>query len=88
MNKSEPVGVVLRAVHRLWDPVRTWLARFVMPKFLGVSVVAPSADLLSRYLITHWMSRGLAVMAWTSNEPLDRDWLLAQGVSVCTDRCF
>ncbi|XP_057291670.1 glycerophosphodiester phosphodiesterase 1-like [Hydractinia symbiolongicarpus] len=68
------------------DKLAEVLIHTYLPDFLGVSVVAMQKDHLSKRYINKWRENGIEVVAWTVNNPLEKQYLLENlGVPIITD---
>ena len=68
------------------DKLSEVLVHSVMTDFLGVPLVAMHKDHLSKRYVDAWRAKGVEVMAWTVNDPVEKDFLLKKlGIPIVTD---
>lgn len=61
----------------------------LLASFLGLSLLCPNFDLVSRHFInTNMHKHGLTIVSWDVKTPFERNWLLDQGCSSITDSVF
>ena len=59
------------AVMRLIDAAYPWLLENILWFFIGLSAVLVHKDLVTPAYVRLWRDKGIRVMAWTVNDPLD-----------------
>jgi len=70
----------------LLDTVVELIVHSILTDFLGVSLVVMQKDHLSKRYIDMWRSKGVEVLAWTVNDPLEKEFLLKKlGIAIVTD---
>ena len=57
------------------DYIIEWMVHEFMWYFLGLSAVLVHKDVLTVGYVQKWRERGLRIIAWTVNNPLERDYL-------------
>ncbi|OQR74890.1 glycerophosphodiester phosphodiesterase 1-like [Tropilaelaps mercedesae] len=77
-------------------PIKQWAAEIIDPlldwsvhKFLwhltGCSAVLIIKDCICPQYLRQWRARGIRVLSWTPNNPIEKDYILSLGVSLITD---
>lgn len=68
------------------DLVYPWLLENVLWFFIGLSAVLVHKSLVNRQYVSDWRQKGVRVMAWTVNSPLEKAYLRhSVGVQYLTD---
>ena len=71
---------------QLMDVLFPWLLENVLWFFIGLSAVLVHKELVTPAYVRMWRSKGVRVMAWTVNDPLEKAFLKYRlGVQCLTD---
>lgn len=77
---------ITQAFARLCDWIFPWLLQNVLWWLVGLSAVLVHKAEVSRQYVLDWRRRGIRVMAWTVNSPLEKEVMReVMGVTVLTD---
>lgn len=72
----------------LLDPALTFLAAYVMPSFIGCTMLGPHADIMSMEAMQRIRNRGYSVYVWVVNEAEHIPFFMKYRASVGTDCLF
>jgi len=77
---------IQQIVARIVDHVYEWLLPQLLWFVVGISAVLAHRAIITKQMVADWKSKGLRVMAWTVNNPLEKAYLKRElGVQVLTD---
>ena len=71
---------------RIFDLAYPWLLENLLWFFIGISAVLVHKATITRQYVADWKDKGVKVMAWTVNNPLEKAYLRhVLGVQCLTD---
>jgi len=77
---------IQQVLARVADCVYEWLLPEVLWFVVGISAILPHRAMVTKQFVDDWKSKGVRVMAWTVNSPLEKAHLKHElGVQVITD---